>query len=66
MSGLITEEVRDVTRICDAAGIASGMTMLGNGIFAYGKKAREILLPFGHVFELHVAATGARILEERL
>ena len=66
LSGLITEEVRDITRLCDAAGVASGMTMLGNGIFAYGKKARDILLPSGHVFELHVAATGARILEERL
>jgi pantoate kinase len=66
MSGLITTEVRDVTRLFDAAGVASGMTMLGNGIFAYGKKARDILLPFGHVFEFHVAATGACILEERL
>jgi pantoate kinase len=66
MSGLITEEVRDVMRLCDAAGIASGMTMLGNGIFAYGKKAHDVLLPSGHVFELHVAATGARVLEERL
>lgn len=66
MSGLITDEVRDVMRLCDAAGISSGMTMLGNGIFAYGKKARDILLPCGHVFELHVAATGAHILEEQL
>ena len=66
MSGLITEEVRDMMRLCDAGGIASGMTMLGNGIFAYGKKARDILLPCGHVFELHVAATGAHILEEQL
>jgi pantoate kinase len=66
MSGLITGEVRNVTRHCDAAGVPSAMTMLGNGIFAYGKKARDILLPFGHVFELHVTADGARILEERL
>jgi pantoate kinase len=65
-SGLMTEEVRHVTRLCDAAGVASGMTMLGNGIFAYGKKAHDVLEPYGHVFELHVAATGAHILEERL
>ncbi len=66
MSGLITQEVRDAARLCDAAGVDSGMTMLGNGIFAYGKRAREVLLPFGHVFELHIAATGAGILEERI
>jgi pantoate kinase len=66
ISGLMTDEVSHVTRLCDAAGVSSGMTMLGNGIFAYGKKAHDILLPFGHVFELHVAAAGARILEERL
>ena len=63
-SSLITDEVREVTQICDAAGVLSGMTMLGNGIFAYGKKAHEILEPYGQVFELHVATTGAIILKE--
>jgi pantoate kinase len=62
-SGLITQEVRDVTRICDAAGVPSTMTMLGNGIFAYGQGAREVLLPFGDVYEFHVSATGAHVLE---
>ncbi|MCK9593302.1 MAG: pantoate kinase [Methanoregula sp.] len=64
MSGLITKEVRDVTRICDAAGILSSMTMLGNGIFAYGRKARGVLLPFGHVYELRISDTGSHILED--
>jgi pantoate kinase len=63
-SGLITKEVSDVTRLCDAAGVPSSMTMLGNGIFAYGRKAREVLLPFGHVYELRVSATGTHILED--
>jgi pantoate kinase len=65
-SGLITQEVQDVTRLCDAAGVASGMTMLGNGIFAYGRRGREVLLPFGHVFEFHVAVTGVCIQEEHI
>lgn len=63
-SGLITREVREVIRLCDAQGVPSGMTMLGNGVFAYGKRAREVLLPFGQVYELHVSATGARIVED--
>jgi pantoate kinase len=63
-SGLITPEVKTVIRHCDAAGVLSGMTMLGNGIFAYGRKARDVLLPFGHVYEFHVSATGAHIMED--
>jgi pantoate kinase len=65
-SGLITREVKKVIRVCDAAGVPSSMTMLGNGIFAYGRKAREVLLPFGYAYELHVSATGARILEDKV
>ena len=63
-SGLITREVKEVIRVCDAAGVPSSMTMLGNGIFAYGRKAQEVLLPFGHVYKLRVSATGACILED--
>jgi len=39
------------------------MTMLGNGVFAYGRKAHDLLVPFGPVYELYVAETGARIVE---
>ncbi|MFA5347393.1 MAG: pantoate kinase [Methanoregula sp.] len=63
-SGLITPEVREVTRLCDAAGVPSGMTMLGNGVFAYGRRARDMLLPFGPVYEFHVADAGVRIVED--
>ena len=63
-SGLMTRQVKEVIRRCDAAGVPSGMTMLGNGVFAYGRKARDVLLPFGHVYEFHVSSTGAHIMED--
>ncbi|HWS22705.1 MAG TPA: GHMP kinase, partial [Methanoregula sp.] len=63
-SGLMTPEAQKVIGKCDAAGIPSSMTMLGNGVFAYGRKAREILLAFGPVYEFHVSATGAHIVED--
>jgi pantoate kinase len=65
-SGLMTRDVRKVIRYCNAAGIPSSMTILGNGVFAYGRKAREVLLPFGHVYEFHVSVTGAHIMENQL
>jgi len=63
-SGLITREVKTITRLCNAAGVPSGMTMLGNGVFAYGRRAYDLLVPFGHVYEFHVAAAGAHIVED--
>jgi pantoate kinase len=63
-SGLITQQAKSITRLCDAAGVPSAMTMLGNGVFAYGRKALDLLRPFGHVYEFHVAATGVHIVEE--
>jgi len=62
-SGLMTREVENVLRCCDENGILSSMTMLGNGVFACGHHARDILLPFGEVFEFRVAQNGACILE---
>jgi pantoate kinase len=63
-SGLITPQVKSITRICDAAGVPSAMTMLGNGIFAYGRKAQDLLRPFGHTYEFHIATTGVHIVED--
>ncbi len=63
-SGLMTQEVKNVIRCCDAAGVPSSMTMLGNGVFAYGRKAWGVLLPFGQVYEFHVSASGAHIVED--
>ena len=63
-SGLITPEVRIGLEECDRGGILASMTMLGNGVFAYGVAAREILGQLGETFELHIASSGVRILEE--
>jgi len=62
-SGLMTREVKKVIRCCKAAGIPSSMTILGNGVFAYGRKARDVLSPFGHVYQFYVSGTGAHIME---
>jgi len=40
------------------------MTMLGNGVFGYGREARDILMPFGTVYEFHMARHGTRIIGE--
>jgi len=65
-SGLMTREVKEVTRLCDTAGVPSSMTMLGNGVFAYGRNARDVLLPFGAVYEFRVAGAGARVIEDKV
>jgi pantoate kinase len=63
-SGLMTREVKQVIRRCDEAGVPASMTMLGNGVFAFGSKAREVLLPFGHVYEFRMSASGVHIKED--
>ena len=63
-SGLITPQVREGLLACDKEGIPASMTMLGNGIFAYGRDAGEVLEQFGETFELHVAKSGVHIREE--
>lgn len=64
-SGLVTPEVRQVLRDCAAHDIPASMTMLGNGVFAYGRQAREILGQSGEVYECTMARTGARITGEQ-
>ncbi len=63
-SGLATPEVRQALHLCNAGHIPASMTMLGNGVFAYGTDARRILEPFGEVFECRLAKSGARIIGE--
>jgi pantoate kinase len=60
----MTQQAQNVIRQCDAAGIPSSMTMLGNGVFAYGRKAKDVLLAFDRVYEFRVSATGVHILED--
>lgn len=62
-SGLMTSQVKEVLISCDKAGVPASMTMLGNGVFAYGEKARDILSGFGMVYEMYVADQGPVIVE---
>lgn len=63
-SGLMTDKVREVLDHCEAAGVLASMTMLGNGVFACGRRAEEVLARFGHVYEFRMAEAGARITGE--
>lgn len=64
-SGLLTKEAGGVIRTCADNNIPASMTMLGNGVFAYGQKAREILSASGDVYAFTVAGEGTRIIEVR-
>lgn len=60
-SGLATEQVLEVIRSCNSGGVPASMTMLGNGVFAYGGNARDLLAPYGEVYECRLARSGPRI-----
>lgn len=62
-SGLLLPEVEDVLRACDEEGVPASMTMLGNGVFAAGEKARDVLARFGRVYEFRTATDGAHLLQ---
>lgn len=62
-SGLETPSVKNVLAACDQKNIPAAMTMLGDGVFAYGAGAAEVLRPFGAVYGMQMAASGTRILE---
>lgn len=64
-SGLLTKEADEVIRRCTRNNIPASMTMLGNGVFAYGKKGGGILAASGIVYEFTVAREGARVIEVR-
>jgi pantoate kinase len=63
-SGLQTPEVMTALAACDQAGVPAAMTMLGNGVFACGDAAREVLAECGEVYEFRVAPAGARVIGE--
>ncbi|MDO8874395.1 MAG: pantoate kinase [Methanoregula sp.] len=65
-SGLMTDSVKKVFLLCDQENVPAGMTMLGDGVFAYGKKAYEVLTAFGEVYEFQVSPTGPRIMEDNI
>jgi pantoate kinase len=64
-SGLLTREAGEVIRNCADNNIPASMTMLGNGVFAYGRKARDILSASGDVYAFTVAHGGARVVGAR-
>jgi pantoate kinase len=61
-SGLLTPQVKKVLADCDSEGVPASMTMLGNGVFAYGKKASDVLLHSGLVYELCIATKGPQVI----
>jgi pantoate kinase len=63
-SSLVTPEVERVLRACASEGVPASMTMLGNGVFAYGEKAHAVLRPFGEVYTCEVARDGPQITGE--
>jgi pantoate kinase len=60
-SGLLTGEAGAVIQRCADNNVPAGMTMLGNGVFAYGREARDNLSAFGEIYAFTMAKTGARI-----
>jgi pantoate kinase len=62
-SGLETPAVQRVLAECDRHHIPAAMTMLGDGVFACGDHAFEVLHPFGRVYGMGMADAGVRIVE---
>jgi pantoate kinase len=64
-SGLLTRDAGAVIQQCADNNVPASMTMLGNGVFAYGQKAWDLLLASGDVYAFTVAKAGARIVGVR-
>ncbi|PWR74053.1 pantoate kinase [Methanospirillum lacunae] len=62
-SGLISPDIEKVLIDCDANNIPVSMTMLGNGIFALGERAKDLLNRYGETYSLQISHTGPRIME---
>ena len=60
-SGLETPAVQRVLAECDRQGIPAAMTMLGDGVFAYGERACDALRPFGEVYGMGMADAGVQV-----
>ncbi|HVP97381.1 pantoate kinase [Methanoregula sp.] len=63
-SGLETPSVQRVLLACDREGVPAAMTMLGDGVFAYGDCAGVVLRSFGELYTMGMAKGGVRIMEE--
>jgi pantoate kinase len=62
-SGLITPSVRRVLDSCDRNNIPASMTMLGEGVFAYGAEAAKVLATLGTPLAVHVSREGFSLAE---
>jgi pantoate kinase len=62
-SGLVSPAVEVVLADCRRAGVPASMTMLGNGVFACGSDAADILARYGEVIPLGIATGGVRLIE---
>jgi len=62
-SGLETPVVQKVLAECDRHHIPAAMTMLGEGVFACGDQACDVLRSFGEIYEMGMADTGVRLVE---
>ncbi|HWQ67608.1 MAG TPA: GHMP kinase [Methanospirillum sp.] len=63
-SDLISTDIRKVLTACDTNNVQASMTMLGNGVFARGDQAKEILMRFENPFLLQIAENGPKITGE--
>jgi len=62
-SGLAPPEVLSALSACERAGIPATMTMLGNGVFAFGEEALHVLSGMGDTYILHPAEKGVHLVE---
>jgi pantoate kinase len=61
-SGLVSPEAGEVLARCRGEGVPASMTMLGNGVFAAGDRAAEILGRYGGVIPLGIESEGVRLI----
>ncbi|HJJ48454.1 MAG TPA: GHMP kinase [Methanocorpusculum sp.] len=62
-SGLTTPRVSEILDACAAHKIPASMTMLGEGVFAFGHAAKAVLEQFGTPYSLKISKTGPYIME---
>ncbi|EHQ34579.1 pantoate kinase [Methanoplanus limicola] len=64
-SGILTKDAEEIIRACESESVPASMTMLGNGVFAYGNSAKEILSSFGEVYTMKISESGYSLLQSK-
>ncbi|HJJ28683.1 MAG TPA: GHMP kinase [Methanocorpusculum sp.] len=62
-SGLATPRIMKILDFCASRNIPASMTMLGEGVFTFGPKAKAALEQFGTPYALKVSKTGPYLME---